>query len=209
MKVRGRSPLVVRVVLGSSYRRATHGLLLRSRDALLVVERKRVEVWHGSARHQRRNVLLAALTLWQYERAGAHGRRKVCIDRLLFSRRLKNGGAAWCHLGLAGYIRRHTARPIPLLKEHLATGVAADELCRVRDLLLTERRWRADWHRHGHALLVATLEHLRGRKLLSHLFLLMCMNHLHLLLQHHLLVLHGQLLLQWSGRFGPLPVATR
>ena len=120
-----------------------------------------------------------------------------------------NGGAAWCHLGLSGYIGRHTARPIPLLKEHLAAGVGADELCWVRDLLLTDRRWPADWHRHGHALFAATLEHLRGRKLLRHLLLLMCMYHLHLLLQHHLLVLHGQLLLKWSGRFGPLSIATR
>jgi hypothetical protein len=82
-------------------------------------------------------------------------------------------------------------------------------LCRVRNLLLTDGGWHADRHRHGHALLAASLEHLRCRKLLRHLFLLMCMDHLHLLLQHHLLVLHGQLLLHWSGRLGSLPIATR
>ena len=119
---------------------------------------------------------------------------------------LLDAGAAGSHLSLTGHIRRHTARPIPLLEEHLAASIAIDQLRWVRDALLTDR-WRyTNRHRHGHILFIATLQHLRCRKLLRHLLLLMCMDHLHLFLEHQLLVLHGQLLLHGRARLGPLPV---
>jgi len=202
-------PLVVRVVLCRGDSRATQGGLLRHGYALLRVERQRIEVRYRSARRcYRGNIFLAAFALGQHKRARTHGRRQVRPERLLLCRRLLDAGAAGSHLSLTGHIRRHTARPIPLLKEHLAAGIAVDELRGVRDRLLTDRWRHADWHRHGHGLLVATLEYLRRRKLLRHLLLLMCMDHLHLFLEHQLLVLHRKLLLHGRARLWPLPITT-
>jgi hypothetical protein len=85
VEVLDRIPLEVRVVFCGYCSRAAHGLLLGHRDALLRVEREWVEVRYGSGRRVRGNVLLATLALWQHERAGTHGRRKVRINRLFFS----------------------------------------------------------------------------------------------------------------------------
>ena len=101
------------------------------------------------------------------------------------------------NLSLPRDTRRHTPRPIALLKEHLGASVIVYNLSWVRDML-ADCRWRyAEWHRHCHGLLTArpTLQHLRCRELLRHLFLLVSVDHLHLLLEHQLLVLQGQLLL--------------
>ena len=203
-------PLVVGVVLGRGHSCAAHRGLLRHWNALLLVESQRIEVGHWSTRRcYRRNVLLTAFALGQHKRTGTHRCGQVRPDRwLLLCRRLMDSGTARSHLRLTSHIGRHAARPVPLLKEHLAASIAINQLRWVRDALLTDR-WRyTNRHRHGHALFVAALQHLWCRKLLRHLLLLVCMDHLHLFLEHQLLVLHRQLLLHGRARLGPLPVTT-